>query len=107
MSKQGKDRMIELEYNLSDTFMARADIGRTGFSKSMPSHAQLVSEQKADPTLHSLFQEAVSEDDITEEACGCFLSNESLMRKWTSPKMSSDDAQSRVFQTVLDLRYCV
>ena len=43
----------------------------------------------------------VSENAVSEEACGYFLCNDVLMRKWTSPKMSSQDDWSSVFQIVI------
>lgn len=105
-SKQGEDRVtLSDPFNLSSTFMARGDLDLTGFGKIMPSHARLVSKQKADPTLCSLFQETVSEDDINEEACGYFLSDGLLKRKWTSPKMSCQGDWSSVFQIVVLLLF--
>lgn len=99
--EKNKSKMFDLSViNLSDTFMAKGNLDLTGFGKTMLSHDQLVSEQRADPTICTLFTEAVSEDAITEEACGYFLSNGVLMKKWTA-KMSSQDDWSSVFQIAI------
>lgn len=52
-----------------------------------------------------LFKEAVSKEEITRVSCGYFVNDGVLMRKWTSPKLSSEDEWSSVFQVVVPSVY--
>ncbi|XP_073721213.1 uncharacterized protein [Misgurnus anguillicaudatus] len=93
------------EVSLYDTFLAKDEMSLTGFGEMFPSHEKLIHEQKQDPTLASLFEDVVLEEALLDVASGYFVSDGVLMRKWTDPKMSSQDDWSSVFQVVVPAVY--
>ena len=50
----------------------------------------LILEQQKDSTLLSLFQNTVSEDEISSVPCCYYKKNGVLMRKWRPPDVPSD-----------------
>lgn len=94
--REKKDKALNSEITLSDTFLAND--GLAGFGKVFPSHEELKIEQSKDATLSPLFEEAVSEEEIIGVSCGYFVNDSVLMRKWTSPRLSSEDDWSSGFK---------
>lgn len=98
---EGKPSNNQSVIPLYDTFMAQGDMNLTGFGKMFPSREQLIFEQKQDPTLSPMFEDVVSDEALSNVASGYFVSDGVLMRKWTDPKMSSEDDWSSMFQVVI------
>ena len=61
----------------------------------------LILEQKKDSTLSSLFQNMVSEDEISSVPCCYYQKNGVLMRKWRPPDVPSDAEWAVKHQVVL------
>lgn len=74
-------------------------------SKSCMSRKHLISEQKCDQSLTSLFDSVVSEDEIKEKSCGYFMNRNVLMLKWTPPSGSVQDDFSVINQIVVPQKY--
>ena len=65
----------------------------------------LILEQQKDSTLSSLFQNMVSEDDISSVPCCYYKKNGVLMRKWRPPDVPSDAEWAVKHQVVLPKSY--
>ena len=65
----------------------------------------LVSEQGADPAVSLIFESAVSEQEIVSVACGFFIKNGVLMRKWTPSYALAGEDFGVVTQVVVPLKY--
>lgn len=103
LKKKKQIQEADSDIALFDTFLAKGDM--LGFGKVFPSCDELKCEQGKDVTLSPLFDEVVSEDEVTTVSGCYFLNNGVLMRKWTSPKMSCYDDWSSVFQVVVPSVY--
>ena len=103
LKKKKQTKEADSDIALFDTFLAKGDM--LGFGKVFPCCDELKCEQGKDVTLSPLFDEVVSEDEVTTVSGGYFLNNGVLMRKWTSPKMSRHDDWSSVFQVVVPSVY--
>ena len=65
----------------------------------------LILEQQKDSTLSSLFQNMVSEDEISSVPCCYYKKNGVLMRKWRPPDVPSDTEWAVKHQVVLPKSY--
>ena len=65
----------------------------------------LILEQQKDSTLSSLFQNMVSEDEISSVPCCYYKKNSVLMRKWRPPGVPSDAEWAVKLQVVLPKSY--
>ena len=65
----------------------------------------LILEQEKDSTLSSLFQNTVSEDEISSVPCCYCKKNGVLMRKWRPPDVPSDAEWAVKHQIVLPKSY--
>ena len=65
----------------------------------------LILEQEKDSTLLSLFQNTVSEDEISSVPCCYYKKNDVLMRKWRPPDVPSDAEWAVKHQVVLPKSY--
>ena len=65
----------------------------------------LILEQQKDSTLSSLFQNMVSEDEISSVPCCYYKKNGVLMRKWRPPDVPSDAEWAVKHQVVLPKSY--
>ena len=55
------------------------------------STSNLINEQKNDPEIAILIQQAFHEREISDQAMGYFIKNNILMRKWRPPDVNVDD----------------
>lgn len=119
MARNEKENGIEDQFDLSDTFIARrslssdSDLLLNSVSLSFPadvpnlsmSREQLIKEQKIDPSLSSLFSEAMSEEDIEHSPHGYFLRDGVLMRKWRPLMASAQDEWRVLLQIVVPVSF--
>ncbi|KAF0047719.1 hypothetical protein F2P81_001352 [Scophthalmus maximus] len=63
------------------------------------SHTELLQEQQSDPSLKNIFDCVLSTPDIKSTACGYFLQNGLVFRKWIS--LGNDFVKGAVFQLVV------
>lgn len=104
ISKKPLAKSVDTDVTLAHTFLAKD--GHLGLDEKFPSHEELKSEHKKDDALASLFETAVSEDATRNVSCGYFVSDGGvLMRKWTSPDMTSEDGWDSVYQVVVPSAY--
>lgn len=92
----------EVEVELRDTFLANVDSGQEsgGEEGLLMSSEKLIEQQKADPSLHKLYD--VAEDRGTE----FYIANGILMRRWKPNTCSEEDAEWRsVHQIVVPQKF--
>ena len=119
MAKQQKlenNKRDELEssYDLSDTFLThlfesssaktQGIKNDTTDTKSL-STSNLINEQKNDPEIAVLIQQAFDEREISDQAMGYFIKNDILMRKWRPPDVNVDDEWAVRYQIVIPKSY--
>ena len=108
--------------DLSETFMSQKDSDPTslGFTEKPKveigqptndtsdvslSRSQLIAEQKNDLELATLFERALSPEEIKDVPRGYFIQNEALMRKWRPLDTPPSDEWSAVYQVVVPKIY--
>lgn len=69
------------------------------------SRQDLINEQKKDVTLSSLFDQVVSDENITSVSTGYLLRDNILMRKWLPNNVCTSDVWSSVTQIVVPVPY--
>ena len=119
MAKQQKlehDKRDELEssYDLSDTFLTQLFESSSAKTRNMKNDAtdtkglstsNLINEQKNDPEIAILIQQAFDEREIADQAMGYFIKNDILMRKWRPPDVNVDDEWAVRYQIVIPKPY--
>ncbi len=75
------------------------------FGGTHMSRKHLISEQKCDQSLSSLYELVVSEEELADMASGYFLKNDVLLRKWTPSYASTQDDWSIVTQVVVPNKF--
>lgn len=116
MAQRAKETQVEDEsIGLCDTFFVKpsldvSDLPTDSASlskvpKVSVSREHLIKEQKNDPSLASLFVEALSEVDIEHSPHGYFLREGVLMRKWRPLTASAQDEWRVFYQIVVPVCY--
>lgn len=67
------------------------------------SHAELVAEQRSDPSIKELLETAVPVAEVKDKAHGYFLDNGLLVRKWVP--CSEVGVENPIFQTVVPAKF--
>ena len=119
MAKQQKlenNKRDELEssYDLSDTFLTQLFESSSAKTQGIKNDAtdtkglstsNLINEQKNDPEIAVLIQQAFDEREISDQAMGYFIKNDILMRKWRPPDVNVDDEWAVRYQIVIPKSY--
>ena len=104
MSKQQISNGVTADENqLSDTFIAHIFDNAAEFESI--SKPNLINEQKSDPEIVSLIEQACDEKETAEHATGYYLKNGILMRKWRPTEVCVDDEWSVRYQIVIPKTY--
>ena len=119
MAKQQKlenNKRDELEssYDLSDSFLTHLFENSSAKTQGIKNDAtdtkslstsNLINEQKNDPEIAILIQQAFDEREISDQAMGYFIKNDILMRKWRPPDVNVDDEWAVRYQIVIPKSY--
>ena len=97
------EKVVDTGVFLAETFFK--DLGSDVDSDLGLNHGALVEQQRADPELCQIRQQAMTEAEIGDVPGGFYVKNDVSMRKWRNPRSPASDDWSVVHQVVLPHGY--
>ena len=99
ITRRKKAKTINPEEDLGTTFFKT--LNKETDDRKTPTRLQIIEEQKIDPELAKLREDAVTEEEAEQFSTCYYLQNDMLMRKWRPPDAAVDEEWRIVQQIVV------